>query len=71
MRAGPTGAYCDKCGVLLLPIQVIKVKPITLNKDCTGYTGCSHQRGKHYDLCDNCFNDLEKWIGGIQNESTN
>lgn len=63
MRASVTennnGACCDKCGKLLMPADVTKIKSQTLDlRDSTG----RYKTKKLCDLCNNCYRDLLAYL---------
>lgn len=53
------GACCDKCGKLLIPADVIKIKSQTLD---LRYSTGIYKTEKLCDLCNNCYRDLLAYL---------
>lgn len=63
MRAsvvGSNGAICDKCGKVLHPKEVIKLKTLQLDLEIDN-TG-RYKTVFAKDLCLECSKDLERWF---------
>lgn len=54
------GASCDKCGKMLYPKEVIKVKSFEL--DCSIDNTGRYKQVDKADVCEDCYEELKKWF---------
>ena len=58
------GASCDKCGEMLYPKNVTKIKFVQLSRDPQKASQGSYTSRCSRDLCENCYKKVLNFIDG-------